>query len=100
MSSFVVPLKGGSANAHQTFRVSLGDFLADFEINYIHASGKWSCDLTIDGVQTAAGLMLEPNCNIIEHYQLDIGQLVFVGDETTLDNLGINNQLIWVEPNG
>jgi hypothetical protein len=97
MSNFVIPLQGGAVNAHQKFSVQLGDNLVEFELNYLQ-SGQWSCNLSIEGVVIAAGAMLEPNSDIIAVNQLSIGQLVFTGDDTTLDNLGANNTLTWVEP--
>ena len=53
-------------------------------------------NLLIEGVLIAAGVMLEPNCDVIENYNLDIGKLVFTGENTTLDNLGVSNALQWV----
>ena len=93
----IIPLEGRSVNAHQFFTVELGENLVDFRLNYIQ-TGQWAVDLSIDGEIIAAGVMLEPNANVIENYNLDLGgQLVFVGDETTLDNLGKNNSLHWIE---
>ena len=92
-----IPISGGAVNAHQRFSVQLGANLIEFELNYLQ-SGQWSANLTQEGVRLAAGAMLEPNADIIASYQLDIGKLIFVGADTTLDNLGIDNSLIWVAP--
>ncbi len=92
-----IPLTGGAVNAHQQLSVQLGDNLIEFELNYLQ-SGQWSCNLLLEGVTLAAGAMLEPNADIIKAYQLDIGQLIFIGSDTTLDNLGTDNKLIWIEP--
>lgn len=93
----LIPLRGGSINAHQEFSVQLGDNLIDFALDYLQ-SGQWSMTISRDGVTLAAGAMLEPNCDVIQAWQLDIGSLVFTGDDTTLDNLGANNRLVWVPP--
>lgn len=91
----VIPLRGGSANAHQQFSVQLGDNLIDFTLDYLQ-SGQWSMTISQDGTTLAAGAMLEPGCDVIQAWQLDIGSLIFTGDDTTLDNLGTNNRLVWV----
>jgi len=97
LSNFVIPLEGGAVNAHQEFSVQLGDNLVQFQLNFLQ-TGQWSCNLSIEGVVIVAGAMLEPNADIIAVNQLTIGQLVFIGADTTLDNLGIDNTLLWVEP--
>lgn len=98
MSTSTIPLIGGSANAHQTFEIQLGENLVEFNLNYVQ-SGQWELNLSISDEVIASGLMLEPNCDILQsHSNLDIGQLIFVGEDTTLDNLGISNTLTWVSP--
>lgn len=92
-----IPISGGAVNAHQTFSVQLGANLIEFELNFLQ-SGQWSVNLTLEGVRIAAGLMLEPNADIVSSNQLDIGKLIFIGSDTTLNNLGVDNSLIWVAP--
>lgn len=93
----IIPLDNGSVNAHQEFNVQLGKNTVDFKVNYIQ-TGQWAMDLSVDGAVIAAGVMLEPNANLLSTYNTDLGgSLVFVGDETTLDNLGASNSLHWVE---
>ncbi len=93
-----IPLKGGSANAHQRISVSLGDVLVQLRLNYLQ-SGQWSVDMYRDDELIAAGLMLEPGCDIIALNKLGLGHLVFTGELTTLDNLGVDNQLVYVAAN-
>ncbi|WP_289281571.1 MULTISPECIES: phage baseplate plug family protein [unclassified Methylophaga] len=92
-----IPLLAGSENAHQQFSMQLGNNYIDFVINYVSYLDlpAWTVDLYRDGTPLVYGAMLEPNANIIEGYQLGIGSLVFIGEEVTLDNLGIDNALIW-----
>ena len=94
-----IPLDAGAVNAHQTFSVQLGDNLTNLTLNYLQ-SGQWSVDITVNDVTIANGVMLEPNCDIIEHLNIteSFGRLVFTGADTTLDNLGIDNKLTWVSP--
>ena len=91
-----VPLKSGAGNAHQVFDVPLGDNFLRFTINYITTEPTWSVDIDREGVRLVAGAMLEPNAIITSNYEAGIGKLIFVGDDVTLDNLGINNTLVWV----
>lgn len=93
----IIPLTGGAVNAHQLFSVQLGDNLIEFEVNYVQ-TGQWVVNLSQEGTIIAAGLMLEPNASIARNYNLNIGQLIFIGADTTLDNLGVDNQLTWIAP--
>ena len=94
-----IPLQGGSVNAHQQVTVPLGENLLELHLNFLQ-SGQWSVNILREGILLCAGAMLEPNSNIIQAWNLqdDIGKLVFTGIETTLDNLGIDNHLVWVAP--
>lgn len=99
MTTQGVPLKNGSTNAHQIFTIQLGDSYLEFTINYITESGPaWSVDISREGVVLVAGAMLEPGAEITENYETDFGSLYFIGEDVTLDNLGMNNRLIWSSP--
>lgn len=93
-----IPLASGAANAHQRFSVQLAGKLIRFEINFLayldHPA--WAMDLYQDTFPLALGVMLEPGSDLLSCYNAGIGRLVFVGDNPTLDNLGVNNSLVWV----
>lgn len=93
-----IPLASGSANAHQQFSMELGENFLDFEVNYLTYIDKpaWTMNIYRDGTPLVLGAMLIPGADVIANYQADIGRLVFVGEEVTLDNLGIDNHLVWV----
>lgn len=93
-----IPLVGGAANSHQKFSAVLGNNLLDFELKYVSYTGvpAWSMNITRDGSPLVMGAMLEPGCDVIQGYRAKIGRLVFVGSPVTLDNLGIDNHLVWV----
>lgn len=95
-----IPLAAGVDNSHQRFSVQLGDNLISFQVDFISYLGApaWSMNLTRGGVRLASGVMLEPGSDIIESYQAGIGQLVFTGKDVTLDNLGVDNFLVWIPP--
>lgn len=97
MSRMEIPLEGGAENAHQTIDVQLGDYFVTLTLDYLQ-SGQWNCDVAIDGTNIVYGVTLEPNCDLLEYYDLGIGSLVMVGDDTTLDNLGTANTLVWISP--
>ena len=94
-----IPLRAGAANAHQRFSVQLGGNLLAFEIDYVSYldSPSWTMNIRRDGSLLVAGAMLEPGADVIQSYGAGVGRMVFVGDEVTLDNLGIANALVWVD---
>lgn len=92
-----IPLKNGASNAHPIFTIQLGDNFLQFTLNYVTVAGPaWSVDVSREGVTLISGAMLEPNAVITDGYEAGIGKLVFIGDDVTLDNLGVNNRLVWV----
>jgi len=96
-----VPLVGGAVNSHQNFNVLLGENFLQFVLNFVTRSltepefAPWVLDIYQEGVLLAAGAAVVPGSNIIEHYDIDIGELYLVGDQPTLDNLGKSNTLVW-----
>lgn len=113
--SVIIPLVGGESNAQFSQSATLNGYSIVFEFHY-QQSGQWLLHVIADGdvgdIPTynfdsrpdddfiAAGLMLEPGCDIIESYQITelFGQLFIVGDATTLDNLGADNSLVYYPP--
>ena len=93
-----IPLSNGSVNAHQRFGIQLGENYLDFEIDYLSYLDvpAWTMNILRDGTYLVTGAMLVPGADVIANYRADIGRLVFVGDEVTLDNLGTDNHLVWV----
>lgn len=101
MTRKLIPLSGGSINAHHEFEIQLGDNLVRFELDYRTYIGKWSMNLLIEGVRIVNGASLLVGSDVIEHWNLKttVGRLVFTGDDkVTLDNLGISNTLVWISP--
>lgn len=92
-----IPLRAGDTNTHQRFSLRLEDNLLEFRINYLSylESPAWSMDILRDGTYLVAGAMLEPNAEVTRGYRAKIGRFFFIGDNVTLDNLGINNKLVW-----
>lgn len=93
-----IPLLNGAANAHQQFTCRVDGNLLIFVANFLSylESPAWSLDIYQDGTAIALGAMLVPGCDILQNYSAGIGRLVFTGDEVTLDNLGVDNHLVWV----
>jgi hypothetical protein len=88
-----INLLNGFDNAHQTFFIQLGDNYYKFDVNYITLAGPaWSVDLSVEGVKKHSGIMLNPAAV----YDIEGGKLVFVGEDVTLHNLGVDNKLVWV----
>lgn len=95
-----ITLRSGSVNAHQRFTQRLGSNLLEFHINYLayQEIPLWTMDIYRDGAPVALGMSLAAGAMMAESYNLpdDIGKFVFVGAETTLDNLGKDNHLVWL----
>ena len=66
-------------------RIAAGTVLGTTPPGPLHGSGT-----------ARIAVSIEPNAVITDNYEAGIGRLVFVGDEVTLDNLGVNNKLVWV----
>lgn len=92
-----IPLQGGAINAHQFFTIQLGRNLLDFTVNYITSldAPAWSMDISKSGVPLVYGAMLECGSDVIDLYDAGIGRLIVVGDDVTLDNLGVHSHLVW-----
>ena len=90
-----IPLKGGASNAHQKFFVQLGENFLEFNLNYITRFPGWSVDILREGVPLINVAMLVPGAEITKNFNAGIGRLLFVGDDTTIDNLGKSNKLVW-----
>ena len=79
------------------FFVQLGENFLEFRLNYITRFSTWSLDIYREGELLIAGAMLASGANIIENYNTNIGRLLFVGDDPTIENLGKSNKLVWEE---
>lgn len=94
-----IPLRNGSANAHQRFEMTLAGSRLLFEIDYltyIQPQG-WSMNIIRDGSMIVSGAILVSGCDVIELFDAGIGKMVMVGDCPTLDNLGVSNHLVWMQ---
>ena len=92
----VIPLVGGAANADYKFQIQLGDNTVDFHVHYLTTRSQWMCDLSVEGVNVAEGVMLQAGDELLQSYNAGIGRLVMTGTDPTLDDLGTNNKLVWV----
>lgn len=94
-----IPLQNGVNNAHQRFTQELGGMLVSFEIDYVSYTDSpyWVMTVKRDGYEIACGLPLNAGADLLANHNIQgFGQLVFVGDEATLDNLGVANHLVWI----
>lgn len=95
-----VTLKSGAQNAHQRFSQRINDRLLSFEVDYVSYTEKhyWVMNVYQDGTPIALGMPLNSGAILMANHNLgkDFGQFVFVGDEATIDNLGVSNKLVWI----
>ena len=108
MSQEVIALESGEDNANQSITVQLGDYYVKLEFHY-QQNGQWLMHILPDGdtelntftvndvEYIVTCIMLEPGCDLLSNYNLTdtLGQMFLVGDEPTLDNLGVSNYLVW-----
>lgn len=101
MARELIPLTGGAVNAHQTINIQLGDNFVVITLAWRTIIEQWSVKIEQNGVVLVTGVMLVPNVNILQHYpdlSPTMGAIYFVGDVATLDNLGVDNSLVWESP--
>ncbi len=91
-----IPLSNGAVNAHQIFQVELGDNTVEFYVNWNTTEEYWSADLYVEGELKCAGVILLVGDELLGVYNAGLGRLVMAGTDPTLDNLGTDNQLIWI----
>lgn len=94
----LLPVVGGLPNAHQTFSFVLGENELAFELDFLTyiEIPAWNLSIKKDDEYLVEGLLLKCGADLLEPYHLGIGRLFVIGDEPTLENLGVTNQLIWM----
>lgn len=93
-----IPLVGGAGNAHQTFSAILGGVEISFRLDFLAYLDEpaWNMNLSRGNEVLVDGLLLKCGCDMLSPYQFGLGALVLVGNEPTLDNLGVENTLYWL----
>jgi hypothetical protein len=99
----LVPIQGGAINSHQDFTIQLGENLMAFRLDWKYTINMWFVNITIGEDLIIAGATLQPNADIIQHWNLTttLGRLVCVSIENTnptLDNIGDVVKLLWYSP--
>ncbi len=90
-----IPLQGGLNYAHQTFMVAVNSKSYLFDLNYVTTGEYWSLNISIDNTIQIAGMLLMPNCEISKPFNKpELGKFYMIGEQPTLENLGIENQLL------
>lgn len=92
-----IPLQGGVVNSHHILFVQLGARLFEFRINWRGYIESWEADLYVEGVLQAAGVSLQPDCEITAPYSHIQERIFFTGAQPTIDNLGADNWLTYYE---
>ena len=95
-----IKLPNGAEQAHYTTAIRLGDNLLTLVFNYLsyQDTPMWVMDILRDGTLICSGVNLASGSEITltDNLPEDIGRFFFVGDDATLDNLGIENHLVWL----
>ena len=92
-----IPLQGGVSNSHQILFIQLGERFFEFRVNWRGYISSWEVDIYIEGELIAAGVSLKPNCEITAAYSALPERIFFTGLEPTIDNLGVDNSMVYYE---
>jgi len=106
-----ITISGAKQYSQYSQYVSLGDYSYELKFSY-QQNGQWLMYIIADGdsgvmdiykvdeINYIAEVMLEGGVDLVASYNItqSFGQLFFVGDDATLDNLGKDNKLVWVSP--
>lgn len=90
-----VGLSGGAQNSHQVFSANLGSDYAGIEMRWNSKSGQWIVSVSINNAELINEKAYASGTNIFDGF-FGWGMLIVIGEDATLDNLGITNKLIWI----
>ena len=89
----MISLEG--ATAYYTFNVELANLVALVTLNWVTTKGFYKVSITIDNEEVVRGKGLHPDIDLLKSTELAIGKLYLEGAEPTLDNIGIDNRLVY-----
>ena len=92
-----IPLRNGAEYARHQFTVTLGDnqiLIKQEFLSYLDVP-QWVVSVYRESLPVVLSKSLVPNVEITTQSKINIGRIVFVGEEATLGNLGVDNKLIW-----
>lgn len=95
--NYVFDVESGAVNAHQQFELQVNGAVYDLRLDYIEQAGSWTLSVIQDGERLADGVMLYGGANLFSAFPklTNTARLYVVGDEPTLDNLGVTNSIVW-----
>ncbi len=93
----LIPMSGGAVNSDATFSIQLGDNLVTFRQLYRTLAGKWALSASVDGVTIFSEIILLVGGDMLAPFNIKetFGGLYLVGDDPSLDTLGVTNSLVW-----
>lgn len=98
MIQSIIQVESGAENANQTFSVNLGGTLYNMDLQYKYFCQCWHLTVSTKEKRIITGVRLLKRGNLLEpFFNLDkeFGGLVVIGEEPTLDNLGVSSQIVW-----
>lgn len=101
MTSYTIALLPVPA---QEFSAQMGDYLLSFKMQWLTRESAFRVDISLpNGSPLTSGRILNTGVNLLQDLYpppasgIDYGILMLVGDEATVDNLGINNTLVYTD---
>ena len=67
------------------------------EVHWNTRFAFWYLNIAENDQALVSGAVLVPNARLLRNVASELGALVFVGAEATLDNLGEANSLVWAD---
>lgn len=91
-----IPIKGTARYAHSSFRCTLEQREIEFILNYCAFLEVWDLTVKEDGEYIITGATLVAGADLLANAHTDLGRLYLLGEDPTLDNLGVTNTLVWI----
>lgn len=90
----IIPLQAGYA--HQIFTISSSGKTLTFYLNWLTRFNYYTVDIYDEsGSPIVLGRALHPEINLLSGLCIDIAPIILSGEQPTISNLGIANELRW-----
>lgn len=95
--NYVFDVEGGAVNAHQQFELQVNNAIYELRLDYLEQVESWALSVTQEEERLADSVILRGGANLFSTFPklTSVARLYVVGDEPTLNNLGLTNSIVW-----
>ena len=93
MTRYVIPLQSG--RAYQSFTANLRGRSITFRLHWQTLYGYYLCGIWEGETPITLGCGLNPGIDLLAGLNETLGSITLEGRQPTVDNLGVENRLIW-----